>query len=147
MTKNLRTFAAIIAVIAMCVVPGHAESTTRTYVTSPADDWSVFAGNVGVGAANIWGGLPGKLLSIKVEDRNGPGVHVTVCQENRVTSDAGDVCGDGGDDVKVSFCSASTAKNVSDRNFKPNSYFYVEVDTTSAACPTIGTTGTITLAS
>jgi hypothetical protein len=82
-----------------------------------------------------------ELLAILVEDDNGPGVAVFVCQ--RYTPDGrGDICSSG--DVEIYFCSTGGARDVSAEGLRPG-YVRIRVDTTSTSCPTAATTGTITI--
>lgn len=84
-----------------------------------------------------------RLLRILVEDDNGTGVSVLVCQ-HYTPDGGGNLCGNRERDVELRFCSTADARDVSTEGFRPG-YFNVGIDTTSSTCPTVGTTGTITI--
>ncbi|HEX9711612.1 MAG TPA: hypothetical protein VGB52_03545 [Actinomycetota bacterium] len=120
--------------------PCEATSQSVEYVATP--------GGLGVNyedsPASVGGQIfqvPSTLRSIRVEDDNGPGVSVFVCQRY-VADGRGDICTSG--DVELRFCSAAGPLDVSGEGFRPG-YFRIRVDTASPTCPTAGTTGTITI--
>lgn len=80
-----------------------------------------------------------RVLSVKVEDDNGPGVQVIVCQG----PGGGIDCGTRGA-TSVTFCSTSSPYDLRASRFVPG-YFRVRVDTTGPACPTLATKGLITI--
>jgi len=116
------------------------QSQSVEYVATPA--------NLGVQRQDSPAGVGGqifytrtKLLGILVEDDNGPGVSVFICQ--RYTPDGrGDICNSG--DVEIHFCSTTEARDVSAEGLRPG-YFRVRIDTADPSCPAAGTSGTITI--
>jgi hypothetical protein len=138
-----------IAALALVTTPGHAGSSgTITYVATPGLTFSLDQAPAGIGGYNFM--TPSKPLTLDVDDVNGNGVRVTVCQENASDPVAGDldnVCGDGGDDVRVVYCTNGSPRNIGPQNFRPNSPFtvFVRTDGPALGCSQVGVAGTIVL--
>jgi hypothetical protein len=149
---------AVIALFILSALPARASTSTATYavafgrliVNAPAQ-----AGAVGVGGYSytLTGGDP---TTVKVQDGNGPGVAVMVCQEAGVVETATGSCQDGGfgqlpgDDTVQKFCSTTgaidlNAKFASGTQSIAVFVYLVDVTQRGTMCPTTGSTGTITL--
>ena len=146
MRKLLRTFAPMLALL---LVPTGASAATQTWtyvaaaalscgggVCSPSAGGQNFAP---LGAFQVT--PTGTSITFDVDDAAGPGVSVSLCQENKATgTDAANLCGDGPDDVQVSDCSTGSAQTKG--GFTAGNPVLVSIFTADIVCEGIGTTGT-----
>jgi hypothetical protein len=147
MTRKLGLAALASALMVLAIVPSNAGgNATGTYIAAPGLSYRPLDQvPAGIGYAFQ---TPTKLLTIDIDDINGNGVAVNVCQENdsNPPDDLPNVCGGEGDDVDISFCTSGNPRNVGAQNFKPNSDIAVFVFTQGPAlgCSQVGVAGTIT---
>ena len=140
---------ALAGAMTFTMVPSHAGgAATVTYLAAPGT--RISDPSVPAGVGGYYFETPSKPLTLDVDDLNGNGVRVTVCQENAFDPVAGDleeVCGDGGDDVRVSYCTNGNPKNIGVNDFKPNSPFdvFVRTDGPALGCAQVGVGGTMVL--
>lgn len=148
MTKKMILSAAVLAAMVLGVMPSWAGSSTVTYVAAPGLRVSNSGVPAGVGGYQFT--TPSRPLTLDVDDVNGTGVRVSVCQENDSDPVAGDtpsVCGDGGDDVSISYCTNGNPKNIGPQNFRPNSPIsvFVSIHGPALGCSQVGVAGQMVL--
>lgn len=149
MKSKLVLASALVGILALGAIPGHAGSAQVTYVATLGQRISSPAVPVGIGGYAFT--TPQSPTSIHVQDLNGTDVGVVVCQENEQPvgdpNDVPNICGDG-DDVRIEFCTGANPRNVSGAGFRANSAFTVFVFLAPglvAGCDQPGSAGTITV--